>query len=145
MLGLLGIEIGQIPAINATLNAVATFFLLVGWWAIRKGARRRHMQFMVAALGFSAAFLAFYLYYHFNVGAVTRYERQGLIRWIYFFVLFTHIPLAMLVVPGCLAAVWYAIRQRFDRHVRITRWLWPVWMYVSVTGVIIYLMLYVFH
>lgn len=142
---MLGIELGQIPAINATLNGIATCLLVGGWIAIKNGHQRRHMQLMIGAVVVSALFLAFYLYYHFNVGAVTRYERQGLIRWVYFFVLFTHIPLAMLVVPGCLAAVWRAYKQQFDRHVRITRWLWPVWMYVSVTGVIIYLMLYVFH
>ncbi len=142
---MLGIELGQIPAINATLNGIATCLLVGGWMAIKNGQQQRHAQFMIGAVAVSALFLAFYLYYHFNVGAVTRYERQGFIRWVYFFVLFTHIPLAMLVVPGCLAAVWQAYKKQFDRHVRITRWLWPVWMYVSVTGVIIYLMLHVFH
>ncbi len=139
------IELHHIPTINALLNGVATCFLLAGWIFIRRGEQKRHMQAMIAALAVSALFLGFYLYYHFNVGAVTRYERQGILRPIYFFILFTHIPLAMLVVPGCLVAVWHAFRKNFEKHVKITRWLWPVWIYVSITGVLIYLMLYVFH
>ena len=139
------ITLQQIPAINATLNGIATALLIAGWFFIRRGDRDRHMKAMLAAVAVSACFLGFYLYYHFNVGAVTRYERTGFIRAVYFFVLFTHIPLAMVVVPGCLAALWHGLKKDFVRHVRITRWLWPVWLYVSVTGVIIYLMLYVFH
>lgn len=139
----MGIE--QIPTLNASLNALATCFLLYGWVCIRRGYRTRHMQSMIAAIVVSSVFLGFYLYYHFNIGAVTRYEREGWLRVLYFFVLFTHIPLAMVIVPGCLVAVWHAARKNFQRHVRVTRWLWPVWMYVSVTGVVIYLMLYVFH
>ena len=138
------IEITTIPTINASLNGVATCLLLAGWIFIHRGDRKHHMQAMIAALAVSAVFLGFYLYYHFNVGAVTRYERGGLLRATYFFILFTHIPLAMLVVPGCLAAVWHAYKKNFVKHVKITRWLWPVWMYVSVTGVAIYLMLYIF-
>lgn len=139
------IELSTIPTINASLNGVATALLLTGWVMIKRGNRQGHMKAMMAALAVSALFLAFYLYYHFNVGAVTRYERTDFWRPIYFTILFTHIPLAIVVVPGCLAAVWYAMRGQFERHTRITRWLWPVWMYVSVTGVLIYLMLYVFH
>jgi putative membrane protein len=139
------IELSTIPTINASLNGVATALLLTGWVMIKRGNRQGHMKAMMAALAVSALFLGFYLYYHFNVGAVTRYERTGFWRPIYFTILFTHIPLAIVVVPGCLAAVWHAMRGQFERHTRITRWLWPVWMYVSVTGVLIYLMLYVFH
>lgn len=140
-----GIEISQIPTINATLNGFATLLLLAGWRAVRGGNTRLHMKLMLGALAVSALFLGFYLYYHFHAGAMTPYQRTGILRGVYFFVLFSHIPLAMLVVPGCLAAVWWAFRGDFVRHVRVTRWLWPVWMYVSITGVIIYLMLYVFH
>ena len=133
-----------IPALNAALNAAAMCLLLLGWVAIKSGNSQRHKMFMVGALSVSAVFMAFYLYYHFNVGAVTRYERTGIIRPVYFFILFSHIPLAGLVVPFSLAAVWFAWKQQFGRHVGITRWLWPVWMYVSITGVLIYMMLHVF-
>lgn len=115
------IALEQIPTLNATLNGIATSLLLAGWIFIRRGERERHKWTMIAALVVSAVFLGFYLYYHFNIGAVTRYEKQGILRGIYFFVLFTHIPLAMVVVPGCVAAFWYAFRQQFDRHVRVTR------------------------
>lgn len=99
---------------------------------------------MIGALCASAIFLSSYLYYHFNVGAVTRYTGTGIGRAVYFFILFTHVPLATLIVPFVFLAVREAALGRFDRHTRITRWLWPVWLYVSVTGVLIYLMLYKF-
>lgn len=134
----------HIPAVNATLNGIAALFLLLGWLAVRRGNLVRHRQFMLSAFAVSAVFMAFYLYYHYTIGTVTRYQGQGLLRGLYFFILITHIPLAMLVVPGCLLALGFAWKKRFDLHVRVTRWLWPVWMYVSVTGVMIYLMLYVF-
>lgn len=135
--------IQDLPAVNASLNGVAACFLLAGWLAIRVGKREKlHRAMMVCALVCSALFLACYLYYHLNVGAVTRYEGEGILRAVYFLVLFTHIPLAGLMVPFILAAVWFALRGRFQTHRRIARWVWPVWMYVSVTGVVIYLMLY---
>jgi putative membrane protein len=137
-------NLSTIPTVNATLNGLATVFLFLGWLAVRRGDHHRHMQFMLSALGVSTVFLAFYLYYHFNIGSVTRYHGAGFMRGLYLFILFTHIPLAMVVVPGCLTALWHAWKKRFDRHVRVTRWLWPVWMYVSITGVLIYLMLYIF-
>lgn len=133
----------DLPKINASLNALSAVLLVCGWIAIKRGRRDVHRNFMVAALVSSAAFLGCYLYYHAH-HLVTRYQGQGILRPIYFFVLATHIPLAVVVLPGSLAAVWFAWKGRFDRHVRVTRWLWPVWIYVSVTGVIVYLMLYVF-
>jgi putative membrane protein len=133
----------DLPALNATLNGVAAVLLLFGWIAIkRRGDRRAHPRWMVAALAVSSLFLVSYLYYHAHHGS-TRYTGQGLGRAVYFFILATHIPLAALVVPASLLAVFWGWRGRFDRHVRLVRWLWPVWMYVSVTGVLIYLMLYV--
>jgi len=135
----------DLPTLNAALNATAAVLLLLGWAAIRRRSVRGHRRFMVAALFASAAFLSSYLLYHYLIhGAVTRYDGEGWSRLVYFAILLTHTPLAALMVPFILLAVWFAWRGRFDRHVRITRWLWPVWMYVSVTGVIIYLMLYVF-
>ncbi|NKB25380.1 MAG: DUF420 domain-containing protein [Kiritimatiellae bacterium] len=130
-----------LPTLNASLNALATLWLTCGWIAIKTGKRKAHIYFMLMALVTSSVFLGFYLYYHAYHGS-TRYEGTGLLRVIYFSILLTHIPLAGLVVPASVSAVWYGYRQQFDRHVRITKWLWPVWMYVSITGVLIYLMLY---
>ena len=133
----------DLPAVNASLNAIATVLLALGWWAIKvRQDRDLHRNFMAAALVCSAVFLSCYLYYHYNAGAMTPFEKQGAIRVVYFAILITHVPLAGLMTPFILAAVWFAWRKRFDLHVKITKWLWPVWMYVSVTGVIIYLMLY---
>ncbi len=134
----------DMPLVNASLNGLAGIFLFFGWRAIKKGNRQRHQKFMIAALCASTAFLICYLTYHFMIPGVTRYQREGVLRIIYFFVLGTHTPLAGLVPPLSLIAVWHAYKGNFEKHVRITRWLLPVWMYVSVTGVLIYLMLYVF-
>ena len=133
----------DLPAVNASLNGLATLFLLGGWWAIKfKQDRSLHRTLMVTALVCSALFLSCYLYYHYNAGAVTHYQKHGILRFIYFFILLTHIPLAVLMVPFILAAVWFAFRGQFQRHRKLVRWVWPVWMYVSVTGVVIYVMLY---
>ena len=134
----------HLPTLNASLNAAATVFLLLGWRAIRRGNVSHHKRYMLGALTASALFLASYLIYHLTVHGVTRYQGEGLWRIIYFTILLTHTPLAALIVPFVLAAVWYAVRGDFIRHTRITRKLLPVWLYVSVTGVLIYLMLYVF-
>ncbi|MDX9972680.1 MAG: DUF420 domain-containing protein [FCB group bacterium] len=133
----------DLPTLNALLNGTAALMLLLGWVAVKRGAIPWHRRFMVSALGASAAFLTSYLTYHYLVPGPTRYQGEGFSRLVYFFILLTHTPLATLMVPFILAAVWFAWRGRYDTHVRITRWLWPVWMYVSVTGVLIYLMLYV--
>ena len=133
----------NLPAINAFLNGCAALLLFGGWWAIKqKKQPGLHKKFMVAALVCSAVFLSCYLYYHYHAGVMTKFERPGVVRTIYYVILATHVPLAALMVPFILAAVWFALRQQFERHVKIVRWLWPVWMYVSVTGVVIYVMLY---
>jgi putative membrane protein len=133
-----------LPTMNASLNAIATVLLLGGWWAIKNQRKDLHRNFMIAALVASAAFLTCYLYYHFTVVGVTRYNAESVLRYVYYAILITHVPLATLMTPFILAAVWFAYRGRFDLHTRITKRLWPVWMYVSVTGVVIYLMLYTF-
>lgn len=133
----------HLPTLNAALNGCAAGFLLAGYVAVKRRAVRLHQWFMAGALASSALFLTSYLYYHYTAGAVTRYEGAGFMRALYFAILLTHTPLAALMAPAILLAVWYAWRRRYDRHTQITRWLWPVWMYVSVTGVAIYLMLYV--
>ncbi len=133
----------DLPAVNAALNAIATCFLLSGWVAIKKKDNRDlHRKLMIGALVCSAIFLTSYVYYHAQTGARTPYEREDYTRYIYYTILITHVPLAALMVPFILATVWFAVKQNWKRHVQINRILWPVWMYVSITGVIIYLMLY---
>lgn len=135
-----------LPTINATLNGLAAIFLLLGWRAIRRKEKFQHQRFMIAALICSALFLGSYLTYHLLIhGGVTRYHGEGLSRWIYFFILLTHTPLAAVIVPFIIAAVWLAFQNNLAAHMKITRWLLPVWLYVSVTGVLIYFMLYVWR
>lgn len=136
-------DLPVLPTINASLNGLAAVLLFLGWRAIKSGNRERHRALMIAALASSAAFLACYLYYHYTAVGLTRYQGQGILRYTYFLILLTHTPLAALMTPFILAAVWFAAKGQFAKHTRITRWLWPVWMYVSVTGVVIYLMLYI--
>ena len=133
--------IEQLPTLNASLNATAAVLLLCGYISIKKRQVTGHRVFMGMALLVSAAFLTSYLIYHANVGS-TPYPHHDWTRPVYFTILIPHVVLAALMTPFILAAVWYALRGRFDRHVRITRWLCPVWMFVSVSGVVIYWMLY---
>ncbi|MCH7917506.1 MAG: DUF420 domain-containing protein [Planctomycetes bacterium] len=133
------------PTINACLNGFAGVMLLFGWRAIKANQRERHRRFMIAAVVSSALFLCSYVTYHvLKEGVVTRYEGEGILRLVYFSILLTHTPLAVLIVPFVIRAVWLALKGEYKRHARITRWLLPVWLYVSVTGVVIYLMLYIF-
>jgi len=112
---------------------------------LNKGKGTVHQKFMIAALICSALFLCSYVTYHvLKEGVVARYTGEGIPRVIYFTILLTHTPLAIIIVPFCIVAVYHAIKQNFVAHVKITKWLFPTWMYVSVTGVLIYLMLYVF-
>lgn len=136
------LEIHQLPALNAFLNGVCTVFLLLGWWFIRHEERRKHIAMMIGALASSVLFLIFYCIYHANVGVGTKFEAQGIVRPIYFFILITHIVLAMVIVPLVPTTVVLAIRGRYERHRRWARWTMPIWVYVSITGVLVYLMLY---
>jgi putative membrane protein len=129
------------PTLNACLNALAGILLFAGWIFIKKGDRQTHGKIMAAAFGVSAVFLASYLYYHFNYDAV-KYQSQGWIRPVYFTILITHIILATLNLPFILRIVFLAYKKRFQEHARMARWVWPVWMYVSITGVLVYMMLY---
>lgn len=133
--------IADLPALNASLNFAATLFLLAGYVFIKRGDRAKHRLAMIGALTMSAAFLTSYVIYHYHAGSVP-FTQQGPIRIVYFTILITHIILAMAIVPLVLMTVRYAFTNRFTQHRRIARWTWPLWMYVSVTGVIIYLMLY---
>lgn len=133
-----------LPPINASLNAIAAMFLLAGYKTIKEGKQREHRNYMIGALVCSSLFLVCYLYYHATVVGVTRYQGEGIARIVYFSILLTHTPLATLMVPFIIAAVWFAWKKDYVKHARITRKLLPVWLYVSLTGVLIYLMLYVF-
>lgn len=134
-------SVRDLPAVNASLNAIAALLLLSGWLLIRAGRRRAHARCMVGAVVASAAFLACYVVYHLEVGSVP-YQGTGAARIVYFTVLVSHVILAMAVPPLALLTLWPALRERFDRHKRIARWTLPIWGYVSVTGVVIYAMLY---
>jgi uncharacterized membrane protein YozB (DUF420 family) len=133
--------IASLPALNATLNAIAGVLLLCGYMMIRRGRIETHRRFMLAAFATSALFLVSYVVYHANIGS-RPFTGQGAIRYVYFAILITHVVLAAAVLPMALVTLTHALRERFDRHRRIARWTWPIWMYVSVTGVIVYLMLY---
>jgi uncharacterized membrane protein YozB (DUF420 family) len=135
------IDYTVLPAVNATLNGVATVFLTAGWVFIRRREIPRHRACMLAAFGTSALFLTSYLIYHANVGSVP-FGGQGAIRLLYFAILITHITLAALILPLALVTLSRALARRFDKHRRIARWTLPIWLYVSVTGVVIYVMLY---
>jgi putative membrane protein len=135
------VEITDLPALNATLNGIAAAFLVTGYVLIRQGRREAHKRCMLAALTASALFLVSYVIYHANVGS-RPFPGQGAIRVIYFAILITHVVLAAVILPLALTTTARGLWSQFDRHVRIARWTLPIWLYVSVTGVVIYLMLY---
>ena len=134
-------SVQDLPALNATLNAMATVFLTAGWIFIKQKKRDAHRRCMLSAFVVSTAFLTSYLIYHFNVGSVP-FQKAGAIRVVYLTILFTHIVLAAAIVPMVLLSLSRALRASYDKHRRIARWTMPLWLYVSVTGVIVYLMLY---
>jgi uncharacterized membrane protein YozB (DUF420 family) len=137
------ISIPDLPAINASLNFISTVFIAAGWYFIRRGYWQRHVACMIPALVSSTLFLVGYLIYHAHVGErSTRFTAQGIVRPIYFVILISHILLAFVILPLVLATLVPAIRRRWDRHARLGRWTMPIWLYVSVTGVLVYLMLY---
>lgn len=131
----------DLPTLNATLNGIAALFLLAGFYFIRHGQVTRHRASMLAAFGMSTLFLISYLIYHANVGSKP-FTGQGPIRVVYFTILITHIVLAAAIVPMALVTLGRGLKRDDARHRRLARITWPIWMYVSVTGVVIYLMLY---
>ena len=133
--------VSDLPAVNATLNATCAVLLVIGWILIKRGRIRKHRAVMIAAVCVSALFLASYLVYHAQVGSV-RFTRVGVIRTIYFSVLLTHTVLAAAIVPMVLVTFSRGLAGRYDPHRRIARWTMPIWLYVSITGVFVYLMLY---
>ena len=133
-----------LPHVDAALNAAATALLVLGYGFIRRDRRRAHQWTMLAAFGVSLLFLTCYLVYHSLAGGGRRFppEAPTLVRYAYYLILLSHVLLAMAVPPLALAAIWHGWRGQRQRHRRIARWALPVWLYVSVTGVMIYLMLY---
>jgi uncharacterized membrane protein YozB (DUF420 family) len=133
--------VADLPALNATLNAIAATLLIIGYVKIRQGRMQTHRRFMLAAFATSALFLISYVIYHANVGS-RPFPGQGPIRLLYFVILISHVILAAAILPLALITLTYGLRARFERHVPIARWTLPIWVYVSITGVIVYLMLY---
>lgn len=134
----------DLPGVNATLNGTCALLLVVGYLAIRSQWIRFHKLCMLLALAVSAAFLACYLYYHFAVkhGQPTPFLGAGWVRHVYFAVLLSHTLLAVLVAPLAIYTAYLGLRDRLSRHVPVARWTLPIWLYVSVTGVVVYWMLY---
>ncbi len=135
------LDVRDLPALNAGLNSLSALLLITGWFLIRNRKLAAHRAVMITALVTSALFLTSYLIYHAQVGSV-RFQGQGPIRTVYFAILITHTILAAAVPFLAAITVWRAYKKRFDRHRAIARWTLPIWLYVSVTGVIVYLMLY---
>jgi uncharacterized membrane protein YozB (DUF420 family) len=135
------VSVSDLPALNATLNATAAVLLVTAWILIKRGRWIAHRNVMLAAVCTSLLFLVSYLTYHAQVGSV-RFTKQGPIRLVYFTILLTHTVLAAVIVPMVMVTLWRGLAAKYDRHRRIARWTLPIWLYVSVTGVIVYLMLY---
>ena len=135
------VPLSALPAVNAALNCTCTLLLTAGYFFIRRRKITAHKACMASALVTSILFLVSYLTYHYHVGS-RPFGGQGAIRAVYFTILISHTTLAVAIVPLALVTVYRALKGRFDRHVRIARWTLPLWLYVSITGVIVYLMLY---
>ena len=134
-------SVSDLPTLNAILNSTAAVLLGAGFYFIKQRRIEAHKRCMVGAMVVSVAFLTSYVVYHAKVGSVA-FTGEGWIRPVYFFILITHIILAIVIVPMVLRTAYFGFGSRFDKHVRIARKAFPLWMYVSVTGVIVYLMLY---
>lgn len=141
-MALFAIPLRSLPAVNASLNALAATFLIIGFFFIRAKKIYWHRLSMISAFVCSCLFLSLYLYFHFHAGVI-RFGGQGWIRPVYFTLLISHTILATIIVPLVLVTLVRALSKRFDRHRAIARWTLPIWVYVSVTGVIVYWLLYV--
>ena len=129
--------IDDLPHVNAALNLVSAIFLALGLYFILRGDRQRHRQMMLCAVGASAAFLVTYLIYHFNSG-LARFGGEGVIRPIYFGILIAHVIGAVIITPLVPITLYRALTGQFDRHRRIARWTWPLWMYVATSALVAY-------
>jgi uncharacterized membrane protein YozB (DUF420 family) len=135
------VTLSDLPLLNASLNATSGVLLVAGYRFIRQGRIALHRAFMISACVVSTLFLTSYVIYHANIGSKP-FPGRGAIRVVYFVILITHVILAAAVPPLALITLIRGLRSRFDRHVAIARWTFPIWLYVSVTGVIVYVMLY---
>jgi uncharacterized membrane protein YozB (DUF420 family) len=135
------VTVSDLPALNASLNATCFLLLTTGYVLIRRGRVAQHRAVMIAAFCTSVLFLVSYLTYHAQIGSKP-FQGQGPVRYLYFTILLTHTVLAAAIVPLVLVTLTRGLKRRDDRHRAIARWTLPIWMYVSVTGVIVYLMLY---
>ncbi len=137
-------EISDIPTLNATLNAIATILIVSGLVCIKRGNEKAHRSFMTAALSVSTLFLAGYIYHKYSVNWENRsIGAEGTIRSLYLLMLLTHVVLAMVIVPLVLRVFYLAIKGRYESHKKWARWTYPIWLYVSVTGVLVYFSIYV--
>lgn len=134
-------NVTDLPTLNAILNTIATACLIAGRIKIKQGKKTAHRKIMISALVVSTLFLISYLIYHGQVGSVP-YPFHDWTRPVYFAILIPHVILAGLMVPFIIRLVWLAMTSKFERHRRLARFVWPVWVFVSVTGVLIYIMLY---
>jgi uncharacterized membrane protein YozB (DUF420 family) len=136
-------SISELPTLNAILNSVSAIFLVTGYFFIRRKQIKAHRACMTGAFVTSTLFLVSYLTYHFTKElGPTKFQGAGIVRPIYFFILITHTILAVVIVPMIFVTFARALRERFDKHRKIARWTLPLWLYVSVTGVAVYVMLY---
>jgi uncharacterized membrane protein YozB (DUF420 family) len=135
-------NLAELPAVNATLNGLSAILLGLGFFFIRRKRQTAHRNCMIAAVCSSTLFLACYLTYHLTVKTITHFRDPSWFRPIYLTILLTHTLLAVTILPLVFVTLSRAIRGRFEAHRKIARWTWPLWMYVSVTGVVIYLLLY---
>lgn len=134
-------DLSQLPAVNAGLNSASATLLVLGYVLIRQRALTAHTICMLGACGTSTLFLISYLYYHYHHGS-TKFLGEGIVRVVYFSILISHTILAMVIVPLAILTVVWGLFSKFDKHIKIARWTLPIWLYVSVTGVMIYWMLY---
>ena len=134
-------NISSLSTINAILNTISSVLLIIGYTQIKKQQSDIHKKYMLSALAVSALFLISYLIYHYYVGSVP-YPHYDWTRPVYFIILVPHIILAGLIAPFVLITVWLALRKKFETHRHLARWVFPIWLFVSISGVLVYLMLY---
>lgn len=134
-------SVHDLPAVNATLNGISAVLLIVGYVLILNRRITAHRRVMISAFATSSLFLVGYVIYHAQVGSV-RFTRQGFVRPLYFAILITHVTLAAAVLPLAIITLSRGLKARYDRHRAIARWTLPIWLYVSVTGVLVYVLLY---